>query len=215
LKKQQRAQEEYHRYLLRLPATLNVADRQRIQAHSQSVTTLWNAPGTSVLDRKQIIRCIVDRVILVADKSTELNEVTIAWRGGVTTQHQVARPVGEYEQPRDYRRLTERITQLHREGLHLAQIAMKLNDEGFVPPCRRGVFTGTGIGSLVRDLGLFGELFRDDMLGRDESWIPDLAGKLCVITQKIHYRAKKAWVHSRRTRSGRRLCARLAAHGGL
>jgi len=29
----------------------------------------------------------------------------------------------------------------------------------------------------VRDLGLFGELFRDDMLGKDEWWIPDLAPK--------------------------------------
>jgi len=205
LKNQRRTEEEYHRFLLRLPATLNVADRQRIQSLSKSVATLWNAPGTSVLDRKQIIRCIVDRVILVADKSTELNEVTIVWSGGVTTQHQVARPVGKYEQLRDYRRLTERITQLHGEGLHLAQIAKKLNDEGFVPPRRRGVFTEAGIGSLVRDLGLFGELFRDDMLGKDEWWIPDLAGTLCVIPQKIHYWAKQAWVHSRRTPSGQHL----------
>ena len=123
----------------------------------------------------------------------------------MTTQHQVARPVGKYEQLRDYRRLTERITQLHGEGLHLSQIAKKLNEEGFVPPRRRGVFTEAGIGSLVRDLGLVGELFRDDMLGKDEWWIPDLAGKLGVISQKIHYWVKQKWVHSRRTPSGKHL----------
>ena len=91
------------------------------------------------MDRKQIMRCVVERVIVVADKSTELNQVTIVWQGGMTTQHQVARPVGTYEQLKDFRRLTERITQLHREGLHLAQIAARLNDEGFVPtsPSRR------------------------------------------------------------------------------
>jgi hypothetical protein len=31
---------------------------------------------------------------------------------------------------------------------------------------------------------LVGELFRDDLLGQDEWWIPDLAGKLGVISQK-------------------------------
>ena len=144
LKKQRQVEEEYHRFLAKLPATLSVADRQRIQSLSESVATLWNAPATSAPDRKQIMRCIVERVIVVADKSTELNDVTIVWHGGVTTQHQVARPVGKYEQLKDYRRLTERVTQLHGQGLHLAQIAERLNDEGFVPPRRRGVFTEAG-----------------------------------------------------------------------
>ena len=205
LKKQRQAEEEYHRFLSKLPATLSVADRQRVQSLSGSVGTLWNAPGTSASDRKQIIRCIVERVIVVADKSTELNEVTIVWSGGVTTQHQVARPVGKYEQLRDYRRLTERLSQLHGQGLHLAQIAKSLNEEGFVPPRRRGVFTEAGIGSLVRDLGLVGELFRDDLLAKHEWWIPELAEKLGVIPQKVHYWVKQAWLHSRRTPSGKHL----------
>jgi DNA invertase Pin-like site-specific DNA recombinase len=205
LKGRRQAEEEYHRFLSKLPATLSAADRQRIQSLSGSVGTLWNAPGTSAPDRKQIIRCIVERVIVVADKSTELNEVAIVWAGGVTTEHRVARPVGKYEQLRDYRRLTERITQLHGQGLHLAQIAERLNDEGFVPARRRGAFTEGGVGSLVRDLGLLGELFRDDLVGKDEWWIPDLAGKLGVITQKIHYWVRQGWVHSRRTPSGKHL----------
>jgi transposase-like protein len=205
LKKQRQAEEEYHRFLAKMPATLSIADRQRIQALSENVATLWSAAGTSALDRKQIIRCIVERVIVVADKSTEFNEVTIIWCGGIDTQHQVARPVGKYEQLRDYRRLTERVSQLHGQGFHLAQIAATLNDEGFVPPRRRGAFTEAGIGTLVRDLGLVGELFRDDLLGKDEWWIPDLARKLGVIPQKIHYWVKQVWVHSRRTPSGKHL----------
>src|SRR4051794_1332914 len=123
LKAQRQAEEEYDRFLWKLPATLSVADRQRVQSLSESVATLWGAPGTSTVDRKQVIRCVVERVIVVADKSTELNEVTIVWAGGVTTQHQVARPVGKYEQLKDYRLLTERVTRLHGQGLHLAQIA--------------------------------------------------------------------------------------------
>jgi DNA invertase Pin-like site-specific DNA recombinase len=205
LKKQRQAEEDYHRFLAKLPATLSVADRQRIQTLCESVATLWHAPGTSALDRKQIVRCIVERVIVVADRLSELNEVTIVWYGGVTTQHQIARPVGRYEQLKDYRRLTERIQQLHQEGLHLAHIAARLNSEGFVPPRRRGVFTAGTIGSLVRDLGLVGELFRDDLVGQDEWWIPDLARELGVIAQKVHYWVKQGWVHWRRTPSGKHL----------
>jgi DNA invertase Pin-like site-specific DNA recombinase len=203
LKKQRHEEEEYHRFLAKLPAALSAMDRKRVLALSESVAALWNAPGTSALDRKQIVRCVVERVIVVIDKSTELNEVTIVWQGGITTRHQVARPVGAFEQLKDYRQLTERITQLHGDGLHLAQIAAKLNEEGFVPPRRRGVFTEGGIGTLVRDLGLVGELFQDSLLEVDEWWIPDLAQKLGVIARKIHYWAKQGWVHSRRTPSGK------------
>jgi DNA invertase Pin-like site-specific DNA recombinase len=54
LKKLRQAEEDYHRFLLRVPATLNVAERQRIQSLSKSVATLWNAPGTTSLDRMSV-----------------------------------------------------------------------------------------------------------------------------------------------------------------
>ena len=205
LKKQRQVEEEYHRFLAKLPASIGAADRERIKSLAGSIATLWHAAGTSAVDRKQIIRCVVERVILVAEKSTENNHVTIVWQGGMTTQHEVARPVGTYTQLKDFRRLSERIGQLHREGLHLAQIAARLNDEGFVPPRRRGVFKESTIGSLMRDLGLVGELFRDDLVEKDEWWIADLARELGVIPQKIHYWVKQGWVHSRRTPSGKHL----------
>ena len=205
LKKQRQVEEEYHRFLAKLPASVGAADRERIKSLSGSIATLWHATGTSSVDRKQIIRCVVERVILVSEKSTEDNHVTIVWQGGMTTQHEVARPVSTYTQLKDFRRLSERIGQLHRDGLHLGQIAARLNDEGFVPPRRRGVFKESTIGSLMRDLGLVGELFRDDLVAEDEWWIADLAGELGVIPQKIHYWVKQGWVHSRRTPSGKHL----------
>lgn len=53
-----------------------------------------------------------------------------------------------------------------------------MNNEGFVPPRRRGVFTESEIGTLMSDLGLVGELSRDDLLSKGEWWIPDLARRL-------------------------------------
>lgn len=203
LKKQRELKEEYHRFLAKLPTTLNATDRERIQALSQNVPSLWHAAGTTAKDRKQIVRCLVERVVVVTDLATELADVTIVWKGGLTTQHQVARPVSSYEQLKDYQRLTERLKQLHRQGLHRGPIAAKLNAEGFVPPHRRGGFSELGVAALMREMGLLGELFRDDLLQKNEWWIPDLARQLRVIPQKIHYWIKHEWIHSRRTPSGK------------
>ena len=175
LKRQRQEEEEYDRFMARQPVTLGPAERERIRKLSNDVVQLWNAEGTSVVDHKQIVRCVVERVILVADRTTELNEVTIVWHGGMATKHQVARPVGSFEQLKDYRKLTERIRELHAAGFHHFQIADTLNREGFSPPRRRGAFTKGCIGDLVCRLGLTGELFRKDLLRRNEWWIPDLA----------------------------------------
>lgn len=205
LKKQRQEEEEHHRFLAKLPATLSDNDRNRIASLSQDVATLWHAEGTSAIDRKQIIRCLVERVVVAVDRASEMNDVTIVWHGGMETKHRLARPVGSFEQLQDYRRLTERIRELHAAGLHVAQIAETLNNEGFVPPRRRGAFTKSGLADLARRLGLLGELFRDELLAENEWWIPDLARKLNVISVKIHYWVKEGWIHHRRTPTGKHL----------
>ena len=203
LKHQRQEEEEYNRFLAKQPVTLSSAERNRIRTLSENIAQLWNAEGTSVIDRKQMVRCVVERVILVADRTTELNEVMIVWQGGMATKHQIARPVGSFEQLKDYRKLTERIRELHAAGLSHFQIADTLNSEGFAPPRRRGPCTKGCIGDLIRRLGLTGELFREDLLGRNEWWIADLARELGVIAVKIHYWVKQGWIHHRRTRSGK------------
>lgn len=203
LRRQRQEEEEYDRFLSQQPATLSSAERNRIHALSQNVAQLWNAEGTSVIDRKQIVRCVVERVVLFVDRTTELNEVTIVWQGGMETKHRLSRAVRSFEQLKDYRKLTERIRVLHAAGLQYFQIADALNCEGFAPPRRRGEFTKGCIGDLICRLGLVGELFREDLLGRNEWWIPDLARELGVIAAKIHYWVKQGWIHHRRTPSGK------------
>jgi len=203
LNAQRDVEEEYQRFAARLPVTLDDRDRERILALTENVATLWAASEASMADRKQIIRCLVQKVLIYPDKCSEYVGVQIHWQGGFCTQHQVTRAVGCYEQLRDYEQLKERVCRLHSEGLHVSQIAEKLNEEGFVPPRRRGKFTVGVLNPLMNRLGLVGELFRDEMLGDDEWWIPDLARKLKVIPQKIIYWAKQGWVHSRRTPSGK------------
>ena len=129
--------------------------------------------------------------------------MTVHWHGGFTSQHEIVRPVGTYEQLRDYDRLTARIKQLHGEGKTVPVIASKLNEEGFVPPRRKGCYTARVLAPLMQRLGLVGEMRQTDILEPDEWWIRDLARKLEIRPQKVHYWAKQGWVHSRRTPSGK------------
>ena len=94
---------------------------------------------------------------------------------------------------------------MHGEGHHPKQIAETLNREGFVPPRRRGVFKESGVADFARRLGLFGELFRDELLEKNEWWIPDLARELQVISVKVHYWVKQGWINHRRTPTGKHL----------
>jgi hypothetical protein len=76
LKQQRQVEEDYHRFLAKLPATLSTADRERMRDLSRGVAALWHAARTSAQDRKQIIRCLVERVVVVIDRASEQNEVT-------------------------------------------------------------------------------------------------------------------------------------------
>jgi hypothetical protein len=99
--------------------------------------------------------------------------------------------------------LIQRIKTLYEEGKSVPAIAERLNQEGFVPPRRRGVFTVGALFPVIQRLGLVGELSRDDLLGPDEWWIRDLAARLKAPTPKVHYWVTQGWVHSRKTPSGK------------
>jgi hypothetical protein len=199
LRQERQLREEYDRFLAATPASLSDADIERIRLASQNISTLWNAAETTPQDRKAIVRCLVDHVVVHVEKQSEHVDVTIHWYGGFASQHQVVRPVGCYTQLRDYDLLVARAKALHQEGRSLPAIADQLNQEGFVPPRRRGLFTVGALGPIMQRLGLVGELYRDDLLGPGEWWILDLAKKLKIHAGKVHYWAKQGWVHSRRT----------------
>lgn len=203
LRQQRRLQEEYDRFLAATPASLSDADAQRIRAAAENISSLWHAAATTAQDRKAIVRCLVDRVVVDVEPRSEHVDVTIHWHGGFTSQHQVVRPVGCYTQLRDYDLLISRIKTLHQEGKTAPAIADRLNQEGFVPPRRRGAFSVHTVAPLMQQLGLAGELYRDDILGPDEWWMHDLAKTLQVPSNKVHYWRSQGWIHSRRTPSGK------------
>jgi pimeloyl-ACP methyl ester carboxylesterase len=126
LREQQALQEEYDRFLQERPRALSADERARVVALAKDIPALWQDPQTTAAERKEIVRLLVERVVVRVQPDSERAEVEIAWRGGVTTSHAIVRSVARYESLGDYPRLLERIGQLRSEGLTIKEVAMRL-----------------------------------------------------------------------------------------
>ncbi len=79
---QQQLEEEYHRFVQHKPRLLSEAEREAIRRLATDIPTLWAAPTTTAADRKEIIRQVVERVIVDVQGSSERVKVRIEWIGG-------------------------------------------------------------------------------------------------------------------------------------
>ena len=192
-------QEEYDRFLRQKPGQLTDEERAQIVTLAADIPALWKASATTNADRKQIIRCLVERVVVQVRCDSELTSVTIHWAGGYQSQHEIIRGVGNYQQLRDFKALMNRLGELRRAGHTAKEIACQLNAEGFHTP-RRGPFTPNVLYPLFLSEGLIGnERSQAEPLGKDEWWLTDLARELKMNRHKLLSWVARGWVHSRQT----------------
>src|SRR5207249_652638 len=127
LRHQRQQEEEYDRFLRQTPVALTGAEQERIRSLAGDMPALWEASATTVLDRKESLRGLIERVVVHIQGNTEHVDVTIAWAGGFASQLQLLRPLAEYRQMRDYERLVERLRALRDAGHPASAIAAQLN----------------------------------------------------------------------------------------
>ena len=199
LRQQRQLEEDYDRFTGAQPPGLTAAERLRVLALSADLPALWQAPGTTPADRKEIIRCVVERVVVAVRPDSEVLGVTIHWKGGSTTEHQAVRPVRLYEQLEGHEQLMDHIVRLRREGKTAKAIARQLNEEGLRTPKMRGDFTPEMIRKLLSRRGLTGEKTCPGQLGPQEWWLPDLAREIPVAPEKLSEWARRGWVTARKT----------------
>ena len=152
LRRQRALQEDYDRFLLDQTPQLSVAEKARIQALASDIPTLWHAPQTTNADRKEIMRLLVERVVVHVQAANERIEVEIIWRGGVTTKYAITRSVSRYESLSGYQQMLARIRQLRRDGLSIVEVATQLNKEGYRTPRSRKGYTSTSVRKLLSRL---------------------------------------------------------------
>jgi DNA invertase Pin-like site-specific DNA recombinase len=199
LRAERQVRDDYDRFLREQPPQLSHEERARITALSSDLPALWHAPGTTQQDRKEIVRHLVEKVLVHVKNDSEYVDVTIHWQGGFISQHEIVRPVRSYEQLRDFDKLMDRIVTLRQVGHTAARIADCLNREGFSPPKRCGEFFPELVRQLLSRRGLANETTYTDQLGPHEWWLPKLAEQIAVSSGKLADWARRGWLRSRKT----------------
>ena len=199
LSNQRQLEDEYDRFRREQPHQLSEDELARIAALSRDIPALWDAPATTTAERKEIIRLLVDRVVVHVRKDSEYVDVQVHWRGGFTSHHEVVRPVHRYEHLRDHDRLIGRLAEWRREGLTAGQIAARLNGEGFRAPKAPGGYNATSVRKLMSRRGLSDGGKVHGRLGKGEWWLSDLARELGMSDGKLRDWAARGWLHARRS----------------
>ena len=196
-------EEEYHRFRREQPEELSASQREAILRLSEDVPAIWNAATTSQ-DRQEIIRLLLDRVIVNAEGDSERVDVTLHWAGGFVSFHCLQRTVPRYEQLSNYSALREQIGTLRKQGKSLPEIAEHLNREGFRPPKRTSRFNEGMVSRLLSAWGFEGRRPRamrePGVLEAHEYWAADLAVKLGIPLGTLRRWGAIGWIRSRKVK---------------
>ena len=125
---QQQLEEEYHRFVQHKPRLLSETEREAIRRLATDIPVLWAAPTTTDADRKEIIRQIVERVVVDVQGNSERVLVRIEWIGGGYTEGIVIRPVGKLSELSTYPQICQQVQTLTEAGWTATAIAQALSE---------------------------------------------------------------------------------------
>ena len=195
---QRQLQEDYDRFLHEHPPRLSGAEREAIRQLAQNIPALWQAPTTTMADRKEIVRQLVHRVLVAGEGTSECLQLTIEWAGGGTTAGSTTRPIRHIEHLSYYPQLCNRIRTLAQAGHPAGQIAERLEQEGYRPPKCAERFSRPAVLELMQRLGVHQpRTRRRATLAVHEWWVSDLARTVGIPKTTLHAWRKRGWLQAR------------------
>jgi hypothetical protein len=180
-------QQEYHRFegssqVAKLPEEMAEGFRQI----SQTLPQLWSGGELSHLEKKELLRCLIARVI-VHWSSSDTIEVRVVWLSGYYSVLELRPPVHKLRDLRNYQEMTERVVALWEEGLGEREIAKQMTKEGYRSSHMPYVSTIT-----VRNIRL--EYQKADP-ARVSLQAPSLAKELAVAEFAERYDFEQIWLY--------------------
>jgi DNA invertase Pin-like site-specific DNA recombinase len=195
----QKLQEDYQRFIYQQPRLPSDMERQVIRELAENIPALWNAKTTTQVQRKEIIRQVVRRIIVDVEGDSERVKLAIEWMGNSVSTLKLIRPVAKWTQLSNYRQLCQRLEQLVQAGATTEEIAQSLNQEGFYPPKRRKTFNAEEVRTLMRRLELVSPKIPANQaaLAEHEWWLSQLASVLQMPTVTLYNWVRRGWVKAR------------------
>ena len=105
---------------------------EMLKAIGPRLPELWNERLLSWSQKKSLLRCLIEKVVLKRDNDQV--GVRVVWRGGDVTELTVPVTVGRFEQLSDFRQIEETIVSMAREGETDRKIATHLTNAGYRSP---------------------------------------------------------------------------------
>jgi uncharacterized protein YndB with AHSA1/START domain len=142
------AEAELRRREQQRPSRLDQEQLQRIQILGSDIRQIWQAPTTTDRDRKELLRTLLEEVVLNLKRAEGHAHLTLRWRGGAITILDVSVPRFKPMGPRtdeDTISLLRRLAALYPDEV----IAGILNRQGRKTATGEG-FTANQVGSLRR-----------------------------------------------------------------
>ena len=199
LNKQRQLQEDFERFQREIPQHLTESERAQIHSLATDLPGLWHGPETTSADRKEIVRSLIDKVLITTQGATEHIDVTIHWKGGFVSQHAVIRRVRLYDQLRDFDAILERVRAGHAAGLLSAQIAEQLQQAGFPTIDPALPWNKHMVLSLLRRSELLPGRTEKIELAPDEWLLADLARETGIGCSQIRRWMHRSHVHWRQS----------------
>jgi DNA invertase Pin-like site-specific DNA recombinase len=206
---QRTAEESLDQFRRSQPTRLSDAERERIGELAANVPALWQAETTAPSDRQTIVRQLVERVEVTVVDETERVDVAICWAGGYESRHEIRRTVSSYRRLAEGGHVLERVSELKRLGLRHAEVARRLNAEGFRAP-RGNQFTVPMVTFLChrsRQAGLLptvsatqgnGQVVGNPTTGPLDFWRgASLSQRLNLPATTVNTWRRRGWVHAR------------------
>ena len=129
----QQLDQEYRRFQQNQPGRLTAEESQQIRQLATDLPALWQGEKTSDEDRKQILRQVIERVVVNVEDATEWVELRIHWVGGQQTYSRIRRPVAGTLQLSRWSELKLQLQELKSANLSAQEIADQLHQQGFKP----------------------------------------------------------------------------------
>jgi DNA invertase Pin-like site-specific DNA recombinase len=144
---QRSLEEDYHRFQQEQPVHLSPAELAQIEALARDLPALWQAPTTSVVQKRQVVRLLLQRVVVWAPASSQEVKVQLHWTGGTMTEHRITRTVATWEQVADAQVMWQLVQSWQAAGWTSRRMAQELNAAGHRTP-RGRPFTAASVRKL-------------------------------------------------------------------
>lgn len=190
--------EDYARQARTAPRHLTDAERAAIRALAGDLPTLWEAASTTTMDRKAVLRLLIDHVDVTAPPSSAWVDLAVQWAGGEVTRQRIRRPVHALQGLDDHAALMARIHELRRGGCTGRQIATQLNAEGWTTPTQRNAFNERLIRMMLQRHGFVPCGPKPPPTVAHGWWLADLAHHLTMPIVTLYGWMRRGWVKAQR-----------------